>query len=236
MAKAQMKPSNSKRPLELRDMGGTKQEKETRGATSAKVSTGHNSRRDTSVEDRQPTVVSSDYEHDWTCDEDIPDTWETLMDTKEAQAKPCPNKEKEKTSQGPQDDKGRPQSNQQVRQEQREHLVNHQEETATVQDPQSGGSVTAETLRKLPKIDKSLMKTLMTLAVEDRGKEHLLDKILTDFTRLKSVALEATQEVARLEGALKNQQKEGSSGSSYADAAARGKSKTSEENEFTEFL
>ncbi|KAH7981907.1 hypothetical protein HPB52_001755 [Rhipicephalus sanguineus] len=231
-----MKPSNSKQPLELRDRGGTQQEKETRGATSAKESAGHNSRRDTSEEDRQPTEVSSDYEHDWTSDEDTPDTWETLMDTKDAQAKPCPNKEKGKTSQDPQTDKGKPQSNRLDRQEQRVHQVNHQEESATDQDPQSRGSVTAQMLRKLTKIDKSLMKTLMTLAVQDRGSEHLLDKILTDFTRLKSVALEATHEIARLEGALSNEQRESSSGPSYAEAAARGRSKTSEENASTEFF
>ncbi|KAH7961437.1 hypothetical protein HPB52_009055 [Rhipicephalus sanguineus] len=78
-------------------------------------------------------------------------------------------------------------------------------------------SKTSQTLRKMAKIDRSFMKTLLSLAGGAEDKEALLDKLLTEFTKLKSLTLEATHEVARLQGTLSTTREQTVSKDTYAD-------------------
>ncbi|KAH7938900.1 hypothetical protein HPB52_002188 [Rhipicephalus sanguineus] len=51
-------------------------------------------------------------------------------------------------------------------------------------------SKTSQTLRKMAKIDRSFMKTLLSLAGGAEDKETLLDKLLTEFSKLKSLTMD----------------------------------------------
>lgn len=63
------------------------------------------------------------------------------------------------------------------------------------------------TVRKMSKFDKAFMKVLLPLAAGAEDNEALLDKVLTEFTKLKSITLDATHEVATLQGILTSAQK-----------------------------
>lgn len=78
-------------------------------------------------------------------------------------------------------------------------------------------SKTSQTLRKMAKIDRSFMKTLLSLAGGAEDKETLLDKLLTEFSKMKSLTLEATHEVARLQGTLSTTREQTVSKDTYAD-------------------
>ncbi|KAH7961083.1 hypothetical protein HPB52_001834 [Rhipicephalus sanguineus] len=55
-----------------------------------------------------------------------------------------------------------------------------------------------QTLRKMSKIDRFFMKTLLTLAAGAEDNEALPDKLLTEFTKMKSLTLDVTHEVDSL--------------------------------------
>lgn len=72
------------------------------------------------------------------------------------------------------------------------------------------------------------MKALLALVAGEQGKEQLLDSILTDFSRIKYLALESTHEVARLEENREKEQNASPTGPSYAEILT-GKTSTARE-------
>lgn len=90
-------------------------------------------------------------------------------------------------------------------------------------------------LKKMAKIDKTFMKTLLALASTGDKETALIDKLLTEYTKLKGVALEATHEIAKLQGAVEIYQKEKQSqGPCYASVLAH-KEEKRQANEAKDF-
>ncbi|KAL1477410.1 hypothetical protein MTO96_035758 [Rhipicephalus appendiculatus] len=71
-------------------------------------------------------------------------------------------------------------------------------------------------LRKMSKIDRSFMKALLSLAAGAEDNEALLDKLLTEFSKLKSLTLDVTHEVARLQGIITSTQEKKTEEAAYA--------------------
>lgn len=94
-----------------------------------------------------------------------------------------------------------------------------EEKEDTMPDPETPtgeNNKVGHTLRKMAKIDKAFMKALLSLAAGAQDNEALLDKVLTEF-KLKSITLEATHEVARLQGVLTSTQEKKTEQPTYAE-------------------
>lgn len=175
------------------------------------------------VKDKDNVQKNNNEDEGWSSEEDVPETWEsrtgsievltksnssqkstnerekmtsqdTMKKTQEVQNKPKPKGQNEGTP----DDEGI-----------------EQEVTATE------NVTVSQTLKRLAKIDKSVMKSLMALVTGTGEQEAVLDKILTEFTRLKTITLEATHEVARLQGVVETYQKERQERPTYAEVARK---------------
>lgn len=74
------------------------------------------------------------------------------------------------------------------------------------------------------------MKALLSLAGGAEDNEALLDKLLTEFTKLKSLTLEATHKLARLQGTISSTREKTVEKDTYA-AKLKGHSKNQESGE-----
>ncbi|KAL1476362.1 hypothetical protein MTO96_036559 [Rhipicephalus appendiculatus] len=217
--------ANSKQPLEKRG-DGTLQGKEVHVPTSVDGGQGH----------KKLATPCSEYEDDWSSDEEIPEARETLTEDKELKLKTRTSKRDERTMHDSLGESKKSQTQRDAVQERTVHKEDKVEDGGTDQDTQKECSVATQMLKKVTKIDKSLMKALLALAAGVQEREHLLDRILTDFSKLKSLALEATHEIARLQGAWDEEQKARSTGPSYAEAVTGKKSMEKEGNQITDFI
>lgn len=146
-------------------------------------------------------------------DEEIPDSWEEIEASDNAhkhQANAVPNKGSAQKVHVTGRTKMQPSKQcQKVETLKTKEQDSHENEPEAHALPTGGeNAVLGHTLKRMTKIDKSFMKTLLTLATtREEDKDALLDKILTDFAKMKSLALEATHEIARLQGVVETQQK-----------------------------
>ncbi|KAH7933294.1 hypothetical protein HPB49_011228 [Dermacentor silvarum] len=142
-------------------------------------------------------------EDDWSSEDDIPDSWEETEAAMRQSRRKESSEQTGKNNSGAQQSKGKQASEEtlSIQQESRNGQENKQEEEVNDQDtPTVETTNLGSTMKKMSNIDRYFMKTLLTLAAGTEDKEALLDKLLTDFTKLRSLTLDATREVARLQG------------------------------------
>lgn len=190
-------------------------------------------------DDKKQTPVNKEdfrdyscYEDDWSSEDDIPDSWEeTEAAMNQTRRKASNDQTGKKTSESQQKKvKKASEETLSIQQESRNGLENKQEEEVNEQDiPTAETTNMGATMKKLSKIDRSFMKTLLTLAAGTEDREALLDKLLTDFTKLKSLTLEATHEVARLQGVIAATQERKAETPTYA-AVVKGQNYSQETN------
>lgn len=181
------------------------------------------------------TTVYSEHEDDWwSSDDEAPETGENLAQDRHLSSKTSTNKGREKVSKSTLEENKETQSQPNSAQEKtdRKDHEKHKDEGID-QDSTKETSRAKQLLKKLMKVDKSFMKALLALAAGDQQKEKLIDRIMTEFSRTKNLALEATHEVARLEGARDKEQKATTTVASYADAVKGRTSTTTEGNQIS---
>lgn len=160
-------------------------------------------------------------DEEWSSEDDVPETWESRAESREVLSKPnsAQKSTNEKEKMAPQEALKKAQEAQ-GKQKTKDHTEVIPDEEVNEQDVTTTENVTvSQTLKKLAKIDKAVMKSLMALVTGTGEQEAVLDRILTEFTRLKSITLEATHEVARLQGVVETYQKERREKPTYAEVA-----------------
>ncbi|KAH7954117.1 hypothetical protein HPB49_015636 [Dermacentor silvarum] len=188
--------------------------------------------------DKKQTPVNTEelgdhscYEDDWSSEDDIPESWEETEAAMHQTRRKASNEQTGKKHSESQQSKVKKASEEiSIQQESRNGLQNKQEDEVNEQDiPTVETTNLGATLKKMSKIDRSFMKTLLTLAAGTEDKETLLDKLLTEFTKLKSLTLEATHEVARLQGVTASTQEKNAETPTYA-AVVKGQNHSQEIN------
>ncbi|KAH7933133.1 hypothetical protein HPB49_008996 [Dermacentor silvarum] len=135
-------------------------------------------------------------EDDWSSEDDIPDSWEETEAAMRQSRRKESSEQTGKNNSGAQQSKGKQASEESlsIQQESRNGQENKQEEEVNDQDtPTVETTNLGSTMKKMSKIDRYFMKTLLTLAAGTEDKEALLDKLLTDFSKLRSLTLDATR-------------------------------------------
>ncbi|KAH7933626.1 hypothetical protein HPB49_014444 [Dermacentor silvarum] len=135
-------------------------------------------------------------EDDWSSEDDIPDSWEETEAAMRQSRRKESSEQTGKNNSGAQQSKGKQASEESlsIQQESRNGQENKQEEEVNDQDtPTVETTNLGSTMKKMSKIDRYFMKTLLTLAAGTEDKEALLDKLLTDFSELRSLTLDATR-------------------------------------------